>query len=204
MTTPAEDIIPPPPMARRIGAHLLDSGLALLVIYLSIRSMPFAQAYGGFGGLYLPLCQSFIIGWVILKDAWWPGQSLGKRVARIAIAMSSTEEPASRLRCVGRQTIFTLLVAAIYLPSYLFQFRSADVISQALYSSLLSAVAPIRLLTFFLPDQAASNPLLVAHILVLGLILLEALMVYGRKDHRRIVDLLAGVRVVESKLIDHP
>jgi RDD family len=187
-------------MARRIGAHLLDSGLALLVIYLSVRLMPLGQAYG-FGGLYLPLCQSFIIGWVILKDAWWPGQSLGKRVARIVITMSSTGKPASRLRCVGRQTIFALLVAAIYVPSYLFQFRSADVISQALYSSLLSAVAPIRLLPFLLTDQAASNPLLVAHILVLGLILLEALMVYGRKDHRRIVDLLAGVRVVDAKLV---
>ena len=84
------------PLPRRIGAHLLDSGLALLVAYLFTLLM--GPAYSlGFGDFYTALGQSFIIAWVLLKDAWWPGQSIGKRVARIRIVEVKGRKTASRL-----------------------------------------------------------------------------------------------------------
>lgn len=205
MNTAAKDINPsaeqvsPAPLGRRIGANLLDSGVALLVIYLGL--LPISLAYQlGFGPLYLAAYQSCVIAWVLFKDAWWPGQGLGKRVGRILLTESRTGKPATRLRCVGRQAIFTVAVMAFYLPAYLFLSQSPELNRQALFSSLLTVVAPIRLLAFLLPEAKSGGPVMVAHLLVLGFILLEALMVYRRNDRRRIIDLLAGVTVVDARV----
>lgn len=197
---PAEPVSPTPaPLGRRIGAHLLDSAAALIVIHLAL--VPVSLAYQlGFGLGYLIACQIFVVAWVLLRDSWWPGQSLGKRLGRILITASQTGQPASRLRCIWRQVIFTFVAAACYLPAYLYLFRSPEMITQALFSSLLTVTAPIRLLGFLLPSQEASaGPVMTAHMVILGFILLEGLMVYSRANRRRIIDRLAGVTIVDAK-----
>jgi uncharacterized RDD family membrane protein YckC len=187
------------PLGRRIGAHLLDSCFALLVIYLGTLPLVFAYEHG-FGDLYLAIYHSFVIGWVVLKDSWWPGQSLGKRIARILIAAGKMGGPASRLQCVKRQAIFILLVGMIYFPAYLYISGDPIFLRQAFLSTLLSVVAPIRLLAFLFPSYATSGgSIFVAHMLVLGFVLVEGFLVYRRPDGRRIIDLLAGVQVVGDR-----
>lgn len=189
----------PAPLTRRIGAHLLDSALGLFVIYLV--TMPMGFAYGnGFGDLYAAVCQSFVIAWAALKDAWWPGQSFGKRIARIVIADLKTGQRATRLHCVGRQAIFMASLVAIALSATLPFVRTAEFTRFAIISGVISAVAPLRLLRTFAP---ASAPLFqsahLSPLLSLGLVLVEALLIYRRADRRRIVDLLAGTQVLDDR-----
>ena len=187
----------PAPLGRRIGAQLIDSGLGWLVIHLS--TLPIQSAYNrGFGDLYLAMCQSFIIGWAVCKDAWWPGQSLGKRVARISIASASTGERTTRYHAIGRQVIFIGLLVAINVAAYVYVFAaSPTIISQAIFASMISAAAPIRVLAVFLPVSGpldAGNP----QLLVLGFLVAEALLVYRHAGRRRIVDLLARTAVADQ------
>jgi uncharacterized RDD family membrane protein YckC len=191
----------PAPLGRRIAAHLLDSVLGLLVIYLSTLPMAFAYDHG-FGDLYAALCQSLVIGWAASKDAWWPGQSFGKRTARIVIADHRTGQRASRLHSGGRQAIFMALLVVVALAATLPFFQTAEFTRFAIISGVLSAVAPLRLLKIFL---SSSVPLLktanLSPLLSLGFILIEAFLVYTRPGRRRIVDLLAGTQVVDDR---HP
>jgi uncharacterized RDD family membrane protein YckC len=187
----------PASLARRIGAHLLDSGLVLLVAYLSTLPISFAFNYG-FGDLYLAVCQSIVIGYGLLKDAWWPGQSAGKRVARIRIVRVQTGDAATRLRCVGRQTILIFAVGLIYLFAYLSVSYSPGLASQAVLSTVLSAGAPIRLVPL-LPNATFSNPIIIGHLVVLAFFALELAMAYRLGGRRRIVDLLAGTQVVDDR-----
>lgn len=53
--------------------------------------------------------------WVLSKDAFWPGQSFGKRFSRIVIASVKFNAPASRLRCIWRQFIFIAILVALEL-----------------------------------------------------------------------------------------
>jgi hypothetical protein len=71
---------------------------------------------------------------------------------------------------------------------------------QAVFSTILTVGAPVRLLGF-LPAAAngASNAITIAHLLVLGFVVVELALVYRRGDRRRLVDLLAGVKVVDAK-----
>jgi uncharacterized RDD family membrane protein YckC len=187
----------PAPLLRRIGAHLLDSALTLLAAYLATAAIQ--PAYNlGFGDVYLALCQSFIIGWVVLKDSWWPGQSLGKRVSRIRIIDPKSGTSATRFHCVWRMTIFILVAAAIYLPAYLSISRSPDFVKQAVFSAVLSAGAPIRLPPL-LPALKSLGPIAIAHLILLGFVVLELALVYRRRDRRRIVDLLAGTQVIDDR-----
>jgi uncharacterized RDD family membrane protein YckC len=94
-------------------------------------------------------------------------------------------------------------VLGLYLPVYLYIFRSATIVKQALASSLLSAAAPIRLAAFLPPDRfKAAGELVVAHVLVVSFILLEGMMIFCREDRRRIIDLLAGTQVVDARSLD--
>lgn len=189
----------PAPLTRRIGANLVDSGLGLLVIYLSTLPIQFAYDHG-FGDFYLAICQSFVIGWALLKDSWWPGRSLGKKVARIRVTMAGTGQSATRLRCVGRQAIFAALLAAITLPTYFYSFQSTLLARQAILSAVLSATAPIRVLTVLRPGQTEFfGPGNIPLLGMLAFILIEAILVYARSDRRRIVDLLAGTKVVDDR-----
>lgn len=183
------------PLNRRLGASLLDNAFALAAIYLSTLPIDFANQHG-FGGLYLAGCQSFLIAWALLKDAWWPGQSLGKRVTGTVITPAATENPATRIHCVGRQAIFTLVAAIIYLPAYFYFLPAVESLKQGFFSSVLSVSAPIRLLGF-LPGAASRplNAIVVAHLILLGFVLLELIITYRRPDRRRILDLLARTQV---------
>jgi hypothetical protein len=197
MNPPAEPFSPAP-LSRRFGAQLLDSALGLLVIHLSTLPIQFAYNHG-FGELYLAICQSFVIGWAVLKDAWWPGQSLGKRVARIFIAASPTGERATRLRSVGRQAIFTVLLTAINLAAYRYLFPTGgpEMIRMAIVASVLSAAAPIRVLAVFLPSQTPLlDPGKIPQLLILSFLIVEALVVFARRDRKRTVDLLARTEVL--------
>lgn len=187
------------PLNRRFGASLLDNAFALAAFYLSTLPIGFAYQHG-FGDFYLAVCQSLIIAWALLKDAWWPGQSLGKRISRVVIATAGSENPAARLRCVGRQAIFTLIAAIFYLPAYFYFFPTADSLRQGIFSAVVSVSAPIRLLGF-LPAAATRsvNPIIVAHLLLLGFVLLEFIFIYRRPDRRRILDLLARTEVSDDK-----
>lgn len=79
---------------------------------------------------------------------------------------------------------------------------SPEVIASAVASSLVSVAAPVRLVMFLLPDQAKSaGDMALAHYLVMGFMALEALLVFSRSDHRRIIDLLAGTQVVDAKSV---
>lgn len=189
----------PAPLDRRFGAQLLDSALGLLVIYLSTQPIAFAYNHNC-GDLYLAACQSFIIGWAVFKDAWWAGQSLGKRLARIFIARSPTGERITRLRSVGRQAIFTVLLMGISLATYVcLSQASAEIIGMAIFAGAISAGAPIRLLGVFLPGRTPlSLPGNIPQMLTLGWIIAEALVVFARGDRRRIVDLLAGTHVIAA------
>ena len=189
----------PAPVARRIGAHLLDSALGLLAFYLI--TLPMASAFaGGMGNLYVAFCQVFVISWVLFKDAWWPGQSLGKKAARIRIMTSQTGLPATRMRCVGRQAIFVLLLAVINLPGFRYFFQSAEIAQFLFTSSLMSAVAPERLLTALFPREGSFFTLAnLPQLLVPAFILVEAFLVCTRSDRRRIVDLLAGTKVADDR-----
>ena len=189
----------PAPVVRRIGAHLLDSALGLLVFYLITVPMAFASSIG-LGDLYVALCQAFVIAWVVFKDAWWPGQSLGKKIARIRIVMSQTGLPATRMRCVGRQAIFAALLVIITLSTLLYSFWSGEIAQLLFTSGVLSAVAPERLITLFFPGQGSVfTEANIPHLFVLGFLLVEALLVYARSDRRRVVDLLAGTKVVDDR-----
>lgn len=189
----------PAPIPRRIGAHLLDSALGLFVIYL--LTMPMAFAFGhGLGNLYAALCQAFAIGWAVLKDAWWPGQSFGKRIARIVIADLKTGQRTTRLHCVARQAIFMAVLIAIALSATLPFVQTAELTRFAIIAGVMSAIAPLRLLTMFAP--AAAPLFQSAHLsplLSLGFVLLEALLIYSRADRRRIVDLLPGTQVLDDR-----
>ena len=192
-------VLLPAPLNRRFGASLLDNAFALAAIYLSTVPIHFANQHG-FGHFYLAVCQSFIIAWAILKDAWWPGQSAGKRISRIAITTAGTGNAATRLRCVGRQVIFTLIAAIFYLPAYFYFLPTVDSVKQGIFSTVLSASAPIRLLGF-LPAAATRsfNPIIVAHLLLLGFVILELIVICRRPDRRRILDLLARTEVTGDR-----
>jgi hypothetical protein len=189
------------PIGRRAGASLLDSGAALLLIYSGSLLLSFADQHAspGFVAACLAAYQVCVLSWTLFRDAWWRGQGIGKRVGSILLVTSVTNYPASTLRCIWRQAIFVVIVFGLYLPMYLYVFRSPAIIGQALASSLVSVAAPVRLVMFLLPNQKAVGEMIFAHMLVLGFMLLEALLVYWRKDGRRIIDLLAGTRVVDAK-----
>jgi hypothetical protein len=191
------------PMGRRFGACLLDSGLALLVIYLGSLLLTYlvGHASPGFVGVYLAAYQVCVLSWVLYRDAWWRGQGIGKRVGGILLVVSRSQHPAGALRCISRQAIFIFIASGLYLPVYLHVFQSPAIIGQAFASAFVSAAAPVRLLMFLLPNQKAAGEMIFAHMLVLGFVLLETLMVYSRKDGRRIVDLLAGTQVVDAKAL---
>jgi uncharacterized RDD family membrane protein YckC len=210
--SPPEIIDPQPrrlsaaPLGRRVGASLLDNAAALLVIYPATFLLSSAE---NVAPLVIVLCvglnQALVVGWTLCRDAWWRGQGIGKRMAAVLIVESRTGAPASRLRCVWRQTIFTLIVLAVYLPIYLNSFPSPAILPQAVISSLLSVAIPVRLPMFLLPQQQTdSGEMLIAHILVLGFILLEALLAFSRSDARRIIDFLAGTRVADGKAVSSP
>ena len=189
------------PIGRRVGASLLDNAAALLLIYPASFLLSFV---GNAPPLFVILCvglnQALVLGWTLCKDAWWPGQGIGKRMAAVLIIEARTDNPASRLRCVWRQTIFALIVLAFYLPVYRNLWPSLAIVPQAAISSLLSVAIPVRLPMFLLPDQQTSTgEMLIAHLLVLGFILLEALLAFSRHDGQRIVDFLAGTRVADAR-----
>ena len=191
----------PAPFGRRVGAALLDSAAALLVIYPATLLLSSVESVAA---LVIVLCvglnQALVLGWTLFKDAWWRGQGVGKRMAAVLIVESRGNHPASRLRSVWRQTIFTLIVLAIYLPVYLNHWPSPAIVPQAVISSLLSVAIPVRLPVFLLPDQQTNvGAILNAHLIVLGFILLEALLAYSRPDGRRIIDFLAGTRVADAR-----
>lgn len=193
----------PAPFGRRVGASLLDNAAALLVVYPASFLLSFA---GNAPPLILVLCvglnQALVLGWTLCRDAWWPGRGIGKTIAGIVIVESRTNTPSSRLRSVWRQTVFALIVLAIYLPVYLNQWPSPAIVPQAVISSLLSVAIPVRLPMFLLPDQQTiTGEFLIAHLLVLGFVLLEALLAYSRPDGRRIIDFLAGTRVADSRSV---
>lgn len=194
------------PFSRRFGATLLDSGAALLLFYPASFLLSFAEnAPPWFVVLYLAASQAFVVGWTLCKDAWWRGQGIGKRIAAVLIVESRTNDPASRRRCVWRQAIYFFIVLALYLPIYLNIFRSLEILGEAVISSVLSVAIPVRLPMFLLPDQQTNTgEMLVAHMLVLGFILLEALLAFSRRDGRRIIDFLAGTRVVDAKSMRSP
>lgn len=196
----------PAPFQRRVGAALLDSAAALLIIYSATFLFSSAQNIAPTVlVLWVGLNQALVVGWTLFKDAWWPGQGVGKRMASVLIVQFRSNAPASRLRCVWRQAVFSLLVLVVYLPLYLNSFPSPAVLPQAVISSLLSVAMPVRLPIFLLPEQqAATGELFIAHMLVLGFILLEALLAFTRPGGRRIVDFLAGTRVVDGKGVNTP
>lgn len=198
--------VSPAPLGRRVGAALLDNAAALLVIYPASFLLSFAENVSPLVFvLWVGLNQTLVVGWTLLKDAWWRGQGMGKRMAAVLIVESRSNNPASRLRCVWRQAVFTLIVLAVYLPFYLNTFLSPAILPQAVISSLLSVAIPVRLPMFLQPEQqTASGETLIAHMLVLGFILLEALLVFSRRDARRMVDFLAGTRVVDAKAMRSP
>ena len=189
------------PFARRLGASLLDNAAALLLFYPSSLFLSvFENPAPGFVACYVALNQLFVLAWTLCRDAWWPGQGLGKRIAAVLIVEARSDNPASRLRCIWRQTICAFIVLSLYLPIYLYLFRSPQIIPQAVISSLLSVAIPVRLPLFLAPGQLeAAGEMIVAHMLVLGFILLEALLAFRRPGGRRIIDFLAGTRVVDVK-----
>jgi uncharacterized RDD family membrane protein YckC len=196
----------PAPFGRRVGAALLDSAAALLVIYPATLLLSSAESVAA---LVIVLCvglnQALVVGWTLFKDAWWRGHGVGTKMAAVLIVESHGNNPASRLRCVWRQAIFTIIVLAVYLPVYLNSFPSPAILPQAVISSLLSVAIPERLPMFLLPQQQTdSGEMLSAHILVLGFILLEALLAFSRSDARRIIDFLAGTRVADGKAVSTP
>lgn len=190
---------PPAPLGRRFAAFLFDNGAALILLYSGLALLNLLQrnASPGIITLYLFGYQTCILCWALFKDAWWRGQGIGKKIVHIWL-VDHTNCPASRLRCIWRQTIFVLILLALYLPLYLRYSLSPDALKQMVLSSLISVDAPLRLATTLLPDSTKAGGIS-THILVIGFIVLEALLIYTRADRRRIVDFLAGTQVVGAK-----
>lgn len=190
---------PPAPLGHRLAAFLFDNVAALLLLYSGLALLHLVQLHAApwFVALYLFGYQMCVLCWALFKDAWWRGQGIGKKIGRILL-VDHTNRPAGRLRCIWRQTIFILILLGLYLPFYLRFSLSPDLLKQMVLSSLLSVDAPLRLATILLPDSTQADRFS-AHVLVLGFLLLEALLVYTRSDRRRIVDFLAGTQVADAK-----
>ena len=157
----------PAPIGRRFGAFLLDSAVGTVILLIPTLLPlvdPHPHAPSWFPISYFIL----LFGWILGKDALWPGQGLGKRVAHILIALRATGDTATRLRCVWRQIVYFAVPFAVVLP---FVF--------------LSVARPRG--TTSLPE-----------VIILFFIIIESLMVLCRRDHRRIVDFLAGTQVVAA------
>ena len=191
----------PPAKERRFGACLLDNAAALVIMYGGLQLVSgFGTAFPSLARVFLYVFQACLVGWVVLKDAWWPGQGIGKRMAGVFLAAAHTHHKASRLRCAWRQTISVIIFLALYLTVDLYVLPAWSMVGFALASSLASVAAPVRLLMYLVPAQARSgSEMVIAHFLVLGFMTVEALMVVSRRDGRRIIDLLAGTQVCGTR-----